>query len=111
MTTNACLWGLHGPDGGIAGTTTATDDTLTEGVDNVSSLSLYKVALGKTLTHFHGSYTAGSGVLMVYNTTTRMIKVLEAMTMPKGMQLWPLENPIVVEQNDIVYLYTTAAGT
>jgi hypothetical protein len=84
---------------------------LTEGVDNVSNLSLYRTMLGKVLTHFHGSYTAGSGVMMVYNTITRNIKCIEAMTMPKGMQLWPLERAIVVEQGDIVYLYTTAAGT
>jgi len=111
MTTNACLGSLIGPEGGMGFTTTATDDTITEAVDNVSSLSLYKVLLGKLITHFMFSYTAGSGTFFIYNTVSRQIKALECGTMPKGLNVQPLEQPFTVEQGDILYLYTTAAGT
>ena len=37
--------------------------------------------------------------------------MLEAGTMPKGMHVVYLAKPFVVEDNDIMELYTTAAGS
>ena len=111
MTTNACLWSLQGPKGGIGGSANSTDDQFTEMMDNVSSLSLYKVAKGLIINSFIFSYTAGSGQLRVRNTRTNVVKMLEAGTMPKGMHVVYLAHPFVVEDNDIVEIYTTAAGS
>ena len=111
MTTNACLITLGGPNWATGFSTTATDDTYTESTDNVSSLSLYKVAKGKQISWFIGSYTAGSGLIRVRNTQTNQVRMLEALTMPKGMKVTYLEKPFVVQENDILEIYTTAAGT
>lgn len=113
MTTNACLITLSGPDGSIGFTTTATDDAWTASKDNVSTMNLFEVAKGKRINAYMGSYTAGSGMIRVRNTVTNRVKMLEALSMPKGMVggIVPLSTPFTVEQDDILEIYTTAAGS
>jgi len=111
MTTQTCKVTVSGPRGAIGLTATCTDDTFTELKDDVNTLSLYQVAKGMPINMVGGYYTAGSGIFRVRNTLTNAIKILDCLPMVKGAHIWPIKTPFVVQDNDILEVYCTVAGT
>ena len=89
-----------------------TDDAWTELVDVVDSLSLFKVAQGRQFHSIMGWYTAGGGIVRIRNLKNNQIKMLEGLTMPKGVHTKPLDfGPVTIQDGDILEAFVTVAGS
>jgi hypothetical protein len=111
MSTNQTYITLSGPHGAVGFAKNATDDQWNTCTDNVQTLNLHEVFKGRVVNAIVACYTAGSGMMRVRNTQTNKIKMFEPLTILKGLRFTPLERPFVVEVDDILEVYTTAAGT
>ena len=111
MTTQTCKAVVSGPNGAIGMTASCTDDAWTELKDDVNTLSLYQVAKGKPINMVGGYYTQGGAIMRVRNTLNNAVRCLEALPMPKGSHVWPVANPFVIQDNDILEVYCTVAGS
>ena len=96
---------------GLCYTLTGTDDQWDEMKDSVNGLSLYEGMLGQTIQALYGYYTAGSGKVRVRNTLTDRIKMNECLPMVKGQSMIWLERPFKVEDQDVIEVWTSVAGS
>ena len=116
MTTQTCGAVLVSEDQVFAFTLTCTDDQFNTMKDSINTLNLYEVAKGRLITKGFGYYTAGSGVFRVRNTSTQKVKAMFLGTMVKGIggggdAVEKFDQPFVVEDNDILEVYCTVAGS
>ena len=116
MTTQACKAVLVSDGQVFAFAVTGTDDQYNTMKDSINTLNLYEVAKGRAISKGFGSYTAGSGVFRVRNTSTQQIKAMFLGSMPKGIgmsqdSIEKFDQPFVVEDNDILEVFCTVAGS
>lgn len=114
MTTQAVVLTLSGPgnQGGRLFNGTATDGAYTAINSTTGGAELGFAMRGQTISNLSGVYTAGSGVWVIRNRVTQQIDragmLGKAGTVsPDG---YPIQ-PIVINQNHILQVYTLAAGT
>jgi len=112
QTTIVALMGRGGPQGASIArrfTATSTDGTVTEQTSTVGSLSLYKVMKGVTITHVAGQIAAGIGLARIRNTTTNKVKAYLIMDVVGEEIYRPLDQPVTIEDNDVVEVYCDVA--
>ena len=100
----------------FAFTLSCTNDQFNTMKDSINTLNLYEVAKGRVIEKGFGYYTAGSGVFRVRNTSTQQIKAMFLGTMVLGMggggdAIEKFDVPFTVEDNDILEVYCTVAGS
>lgn len=109
MSTQAVSICLHGSKGNKF-TATATDDVYGECVD-ANSLSAYKTLKGAQITGYSGSYTAGAGIFRIYNTQTSEEKCIGALNIITEEEYTALDNPVTIQENDVVQVLPVATPT
>ena len=114
MTTQAVSLSLSGPQnqGGRLFSGTATDAAYTAINSTTGTAELGFAMRGQTISNVAGVYTAGSGLWVIRNRVTQQIDragmLFKTGTVsPDG---YPIQ-PIVINQNHILQVYTLAAGT
>lgn len=111
MSTQTAKVTLCGPNGAINFTATCTDGQWNEVKSETGTLSLFDTSmLGKVVSQLNGYYTAGTGAVRVRNSVTNEVKCLEFLQMLKGSKTMFLKKPFVVQDKDIVEIYTTAVA-
>ena len=111
MTTQTGLASLLGPEGGFKFSATCTDDSWTELVDEVSSLSLYKVMKGRQVTHYTGQYAAGGGIFRIFNTNTNQVKAVFLGNIITEEKVYEFPAGVTIEENDVLQAKTVAVPT
>jgi len=109
MTTQTMTAFLYGPNGGRKFSATCTDTALTEITSTTGTLSLYKVLLGKQITHYMSEFAAGIGRIQVRNTDTNEIKAIGISDVIGEMIYRKFDRPFTVERNDILEGYCDVA--
>ena len=114
MTRQAVSLALSGPgnQGGRLFSGTATDGAYTAINSTTGTAELGFAMRGQTVTNVAGVYTAGSGIAVIRYRVTQQIDRFIFMfktgtCSPDG---YPIQ-PIVINQNHILQVYTLAAGT
>jgi hypothetical protein len=114
MTTQAVNLALAGPgnQGGRLFNGTATDGAFTAINTSTGDSELGFAMRGQTVSNMAGSYVAGSGIAVIRNRVTQQIDRFVFLFKsgdgsPDG---YPIQ-PIVINQNHILQVYTLAAGT
>jgi len=100
---------LHGPQGGQAFGLSCTEGTWGELVDG-NSLSLGDVMAGMVVNQIQGSYNAGTGLVRVYNTQTKQVKMLALLPIVTEERVQYLERPFTVDQFDVLQAMTQAVA-
>ena len=112
MTTQAIKATLISPGFSCGLELTATDDQWNELLDNVDGLSLFKVAQGRVFNQISAYYTAGGAICRIRNLKTSAVKMIEGMTMPKGVHSKPFDyGPVTIQDGDILEVFCTVAGS
>ena len=114
MSTQAVSLTLSGPgnQGGRLFSGTATDGDYTAINSTTGTAELGFAMRGQTISNVAGVYTAGSGLWVIRNRVTQQIDRAGMMSKtgsvsPDG---YPIQ-PIVINQNHILQVFTLAAGT
>ena len=114
MSTQPATLALSGPgnQGGRLFNGTATDGAYTAINSTTGSAELGFAMKGQTVSNVSGVYGAGSGVFVIRNRVTQQIDrcgmlAKAGTSAPEG---WPIQ-PIVINQNHILQVFTLAAGT
>jgi hypothetical protein len=114
MTTQAVALALSGPgnQGGRLFSGTATDGAFTAVNSTTGTAELGFAMRGQTISNVAGSYTAGSGIAVIRNRVTQQIDrfIFMHKTGTASPDGYPIQ-PIVINQNHILQVYTLAAGT
>ena len=114
MTTQAVALTLSGTgnQGGRLFSGTATDGAYTAINSTTGTAELGFAMRGQTIDQVSGSYTAGSGVWVIRNRVTQQIDRagMLSKTGSNSSQGYPCQ-PITINQNHILQVYTLAAGT
>ncbi len=114
MTTQAVSLTLSGPgnQGGRLFSGTATDGAYTAINSTTGSAELGFAMRGQTVSNVAGVYTAGSAVGVIRNRVTQQIDraFMLSKTGAVSADGYPIQ-PIVINQNHILQVYSLAAGT
>jgi hypothetical protein len=114
MSTQAVAFALGGPgnQGGRLFSGTATDAAYTAINSTTGTAELGFAMKGQTIDNVAGYYAAGSGLWVIRNRVTQQIDRAGMMykTGTVSQQGYPIQ-PIVINQNHILQVYTLAAGT
>ena len=114
MTTQAVSLALSGPGphGGrlFSGTASDADYTAINSTTGVAELGF--AMRGQTISNIAGVYTAGSGLWVIRNRVTQQIDRAGMMFKSGSVSCdgYPIQ-PIVINQNHILQVFTLAAGT
>jgi hypothetical protein len=113
MTTQAVKVSIKNADGSqmVEFECTSTDDSWNDLLDSVNSDQLWEAMRGQRIVSYMGYYTAGAGILRVYNKTTNKVKALGCIHMIKGQVEVAWDRPFTVQDQDILQVLTTVAGS
>jgi len=114
LTSQAVVLALGGKanQGGRLFSGTATDGSYTAINSTTGTAELGFAMRGQTVSNVAGTYAAGSGLWVIRNRVTQQIDragMLSKVSAPSS-EGYPIQ-PIVINQNHILQVYTLAAGT